>query len=383
MKFLFTVATYYPLTDGVQMVTQYTAEELVRIGHEVTVITSTHRRTSFEREHNGVKLLYTDIYKFHGIIKGDKRKYIDLVTKEVEDKDVLINVSLQTPTTDVLLPELGKISCKKVLYLHDIHDFWWHNTDTDSLKRIISKLYYNFSYGIYYMRIPHYIRQYNLITHLSQFDLSIKYMRKQGINQNVVIGNAALDSVFSKQKKRKPCTEDYFLCVANYASHKNQLFVLKAFYQANLLNARMVFIGRQENTYSQFLRSEKTKLDKNFGQRKVDFFVDLPREETEQYIANANAMVLGSRIEKFPVVLVESIASKVPFIATDTGSVRYIPGGFVVRSEEEMAYWMEFVLCNKTSAQLLGESGYEYAIKNMTVKSKVTGLIEAISDNCI
>ena len=153
MKFLFTVATYYPLTDGVQMVTQYTAEELVRIGHEVTVITSTHNRTSFEKEHNGVQLLYTDIYKFHGIIKGDKRKYIDLVTKEVEDKDVLINVSLQTPTTDVFLPVLGKISCKKVLYLHDIHDFKWHNTDTDSLKRIISKLYYNLSYGIYYMRI--------------------------------------------------------------------------------------------------------------------------------------------------------------------------------------------------------------------------------------
>lgn len=378
MKFLFTVATYYPLADGVQMVTQYTAEELVKMGHEVTVITSTHNRNSFAQEHNGVRLIYTNIYKYHGIIRGHKKKYINLVINEAKGKDVMINVSLQTPTTDILLPLLEKISCKKVLYLHDIHDFKWHNTDIDSIRRILSKIYYDIFYRIYFAQIPRYLRKYNLITHLSPFDLSLNYMKRHGIMQNVIIGNAALDSVFSKQKKGKLCTEDYFLCVANYASHKNQLFVLKAFYQSNLSNARMVFIGRQENSYYQFLRTEKKKLDQSIGQRKVDFLVGLSREETEQYIANANAMVLGSRIEKFPVVLIESIASKVPFIATDTGSVRYIPGGFIVKKEDEMAYWMKFILCNKASAQLLGESGYEYAIKNMTVRSKVNSLFKAI-----
>ena len=49
MKFLITVATYYPLADGVQMVTQYTAEELVRLGHEVTIITSTLKREEISR----------------------------------------------------------------------------------------------------------------------------------------------------------------------------------------------------------------------------------------------------------------------------------------------------------------------------------------------
>ena len=39
MKIVFTVHTYYPNKDGVQYVTQYLAEGLAKLGHDITVIT--------------------------------------------------------------------------------------------------------------------------------------------------------------------------------------------------------------------------------------------------------------------------------------------------------------------------------------------------------
>lgn len=380
MKFLITVATYYPLADGVQMVTQYTAEELVRLGHEVTIITSTLKREEFPEMHNGVKLIYTDVYKLHGIIKGDKKKYTKLVLQEVADKDVMINVSLQTPTTDILCPVLDRIKCKKILYLHDIHDFEWHKDDFGNIKSTLSKMYYNVLYGLYYSIAHKYMRKYNLITHLSPFDSSIRYVKKHSISQNVIIGNAALDDVFKKEKGNSPCQMSYFLCLANYALHKNQMYVLNAFYKTENKDCKMVFIGRYANDYYHKFITEKKRLDTKFGIRQVEFKVGLSREETSRYIANAKSIILGSLIEKFPIVLVESMASKIPFISTDVGSVRYMPGGFIIHSQTEMAYWMDYILTNQKSAELIGEAGYVYATENMTVQSKVASLIKAINN---
>ncbi|MGN1092310.1 MAG: hypothetical protein ACI4RS_01525, partial [Monoglobaceae bacterium] len=147
------------------MVTQYTAEELVKMGHEVTIIVSdSDRKGNKIPNHNGVKLLYTDIYSSRDKIYGNKDEYIELVQKEAADKDVMINVSLQTATTDVLLPIIHSFSCKKVLYLHDIHDFRWQKSDTESVKRIISKIFYNMTRRRFYASAYRYIKNYDLIT---------------------------------------------------------------------------------------------------------------------------------------------------------------------------------------------------------------------------
>ena len=72
-------------------------------------------------------------------------------------------------------------------------------------------MYYNVLYGLYYSIAHKYMRKYNLITHLSPFDSSIRYVKKHSISQNVIIGNAALDDVFKKEKGNSPCQMSYFL----------------------------------------------------------------------------------------------------------------------------------------------------------------------------
>lgn len=64
MRILFCVATYSPDKNGVQMVTQYQAEGVARLGHDVTVIISKHSNLKEDYEiYNNVKIIRIDAYK--------------------------------------------------------------------------------------------------------------------------------------------------------------------------------------------------------------------------------------------------------------------------------------------------------------------------------
>ena len=114
MKVIFTVYTYYPLKDGVQNVTQYQAEGLAKLGHEVIVITAKHENKREYEEFNGVKIYRTDIYTKHAIHRGNKKSYRELVKEQCSEADILINVCTQIVSTDWLLGVLDELECKKV-----------------------------------------------------------------------------------------------------------------------------------------------------------------------------------------------------------------------------------------------------------------------------
>ena len=50
----------------------------------------------------------------------------------------------------------------------------------------------------------------------------------------------------------------------------------------------------------------------------------------------ADLFVLSAKAETQPIVLLEAMASRTPWLATDTGCVSELPGGVVVRSEDEL-----------------------------------------------
>lgn len=373
MKIVITVNTYYPLKDGVQLVTQYHAENLARKGHEVTVITPNYGNREQEF-YKGVYIIRTDIVTKHAMYYGDKRAYQNLVLQETKKADAMVNVCTQNPMTDWLFPILDKIVCKKILYMHGMHEQKWNADMLKSAADVGHKIWNNGRWGWYYKTSGKYFKKYNHIVQLHRFDAAFLYFRKHyGMNCQV-IENAAEDIFFERAKTEKR-EKHYAVCVANYIERKNQEFVLRSFYQAKLpASWRMIFIGSEKNHYYERLAGLNQKLADRHGKRDVEFLWGVDRADTIEYMKRADLSLMGSKWEAFPISIVESMAAAVPFITTDVGCVRYLPGGVVVSEESEMAYWLELLAKNSESRCMLGQAGFEYAKSNLSIQSKVNQL---------
>lgn len=363
MKIIFTVDTYYPMKDGVQAVTQYHAEGLARKGYDVTVITTKNDSSVVTEVHNGVSIVRVNARTKHSMYFGDKKEYRDLIIKETNDSIALINVCTQVPLTDWLFPMLRGIKCKKILYVHGMFDKRFHRWDFDGIKVFSHKVWNNIRWGLYYNFIGKYVRQYDTVVQLHCFDLAnIFFQRKYRIN-SFQIGNAAEDVFFAEIEKHTPSIiNPHIVYVANYMERKNQERALRVFYKANLpLNVGLVFVGSEKNSYYERLLDTKRKLDIEYGAREVSFLYNLSREETVKIIKSAVINLMTSRWEAFPVSILEGLAAGVPFISTDVGCVRFLPGGMIAYSDDDFAYLITMFMRNDGMRASLGKTGYEYA----------------------
>lgn len=375
MKIIFTVATYYPKKDGVQMVTQYQAEGLAKRGHDVTVITSKIDNVIDEEIHNGVKIIRVDAYNFYYWHKGKKKEYQRNLLKMSSSADVLIAVCLQSFSADWLLPIINDIKCTKILYLHGMPDFRLHSNDLTSLKNVLKTIFRNIRWKFFYTINTPRIKKFDAITHLFTNDNSHRYFMKYNYKNNIIIENACDQAFFEKIERNN---KKYFITVGNYCERKNQRKALEVFYGMNEKNVGLVLIGSSNNSYYKMLLKLKKKLDDIYGKRDVKILYNLSREETINYVKNSYATLLTSNYEYYPLTIVESMAAGIPFISTDVGIIKYLPGGVIASKNKDLSYWMDFYIKNESIVKKMGEIGREYAEKNLTVKKKVDTL-----ENCI
>lgn len=372
MKIVFTVHTYYPEKNGVQVVTEYLAEGLAKKGHDIHVITSIVSGEKKETVYNDVNIIRVNAQVVHTFNVGDKREYQELLLSKCQGADALINVCTQTALTDWTFPLLDKINCKKVLYLHGIIDFKLHKNDFTSISTLTHRIWNSLRYKFYYMKSAKYFKKYDVITQLHQFDRGYKFfLNKYGIH-SAIMENAAENVFFDHDSQ---VCNNTILSVANYLPIKNQELLLEAFYKSNLpLNAKLILIGSSKNSYYFRLIELKQHFDEKYGIRKVEILTNKLREEVYEYTKKAKIYLLGSKREMFPISIIEAMASGVPFISTDVGCVKYLPGGVVVNNIEEMTYWLELLWNNEGVRAELGNVGYSYAIKHFTIDSKINEL---------
>ena len=376
MNIIFTVATCYPKTDGVQLVTQYQAEGLVKRGHTVTVITSKLKGIPEYEVHNGVQILRVDAYNFYYWHKGNKKDYQYIVLEKTKNADALVAVCLQSFSADWLLEILSRIQCKKILYLHGMPDFKVHMSDCTSIKNITKTIFRNIRWKYFYTVHINQIKKFDAITHLFKNDNSYQYFLKKGYTNNYIIENACDDNFFENidfAEKKK-----YFIYVGNYCDRKNQELALKAFYDANLKDFGFIFIGSKKNDYCKKLISLNEKLQEKQGNHNIKILYEVPREKISEYTKNAYACVISSNYEYYPITIVESLAAGNPFISTDVGIVKFLPGGVIANTQQELSYWMEFLGHNREYTFELGKAGRNYASKNLKIESKVKALEEII-----
>lgn len=386
MNILITVATYFPKKDGVQKVTQYLAEGLVKKGHKVTVITTNKGVNNREEIINGVIVKRVNLFTKFGFYIGDKKDYKKMILEETQKCDVMINVCTQNAFTDVILKNIDNYKCKKILYLHGIFDFKFSKVNFTSLTSVVNKLWKEIRWSLYYNFNGKYFKKYDAVTQLHEKDYgNIYFKKKYGIN-SIIIENAADEEFFEKKtfpEFIKPF-DKYIIFVANYDDRKNQKLAIKEFLNSKIDdNIGLVLIGSCKNKYydklTKYIKKEKTKLKISGTNKPIKMLYNIDRSLVSSYVSNAYLYLMTSKWEAYPISLIESMASGVPFISTDVGVAKYLLGGIVVNNydKKDIHYFIEKICLNEELRNDIGLLGNRIALCNMKIKDKVD-LLERI-----
>lgn len=331
MKILITTEQYYPIKSGVSSVVTSIAQELVAQGHSVYVATGFCKREVLV--YNGVNIIEFKISGgFGNYYRGEIQKYIDFVNSF--DCDVLINECVQTWSTDLLLKYLSAFKCKKILHSHGFSLLSYKTKNP--LAYVKAKFYYR--------KLHKYLKSYNHIFLLHEHTVETLYLKKYNIDNYSYLPNGVDEKFLACHKIEQ--SDKYLLNISNYFPLKNQEFLLEAYYKSKT-KYRLVLIGESIlKEYLKKLQDLKKRFDEIYGFKRVDFLLNISRKETEQYLQNATLFLHSSKLEVFPMVIVESMAKGVPFVSTDVGNVSTLPGGYVVSSIEVMADKIDDLLSN-------------------------------------
>lgn len=380
-KILFAVHTYYPQMNGVQFVTQYLAEGLVRKGYSVTVITNQIPGVSDEEVVNGVTVYRIRIdgrYKLR--FKGDKKKYYSIIA-EIQP-DVLIPVCTQSWPYDWIVSKLGKLSCKTILYTHGYSEYHDHYGIFDKLRRgQIHMALYLLGCKIYYMIAPYFIRKFDLVVYITKHEEAYYFARKKGFLNGEVLSNAVDDRFWGSSYDSLKNHRDEkirILNVGNYGDIKNQKYLLKIFYKTNYPNLELHCVGSKKNDYYKELCDLKKELDAKYGERDVFLHVGMEREAVIKMFFQCDMYVMTSKWEAFSISLCEAAASRIPIIATPVGNATDFTGIITADSKEAFVDAIERLAHSEEERKRRGDELFAFASLHCRIQDKTDWLDQKI-----
>lgn len=388
MKIMILVATYYPLQDGVQMVTQYIAEGLAK-NNEVLVLTSLRKGMDRVSVHNGVKIerIIAQRNPYTLCMKGEKSVFRKKIFEF--NPDILMVVGIQTWTFDWLKRKLKKFPGKKVLYTHgcslpDHYNIAKLVRSFRIRKQIMAdlmKIYAECFWKRYTETLPKYIMEYDKVIYLYNKDKLYLRMKPYTIEKEFFLGNAVDKTFFSRKAFLTADQETLsFINVSSYVENKNQELILRAYYEAAIPDSKLVLIGSQETEYYNYLvnLNEKLKQECKKDQIHVEIHCGISREKTMEIYKKANVYIVASNTEVMSISLCEAAAAGLSILSTDVGHASNVPGVCICSSKEEFIYQMRLLYENPHLRYINGKLSYEYALKHYVIENKVSALEEQL-----
>ncbi|NKB23710.1 MAG: glycosyltransferase [Kiritimatiellae bacterium] len=152
----------------------------------------------------------------------------------------------------------------------------------------------------------------------------------------------------------------HVLCIGAMCQYKGTDVVLRAFSQVSSSKARLRIIGGA----SVLDHTNYVQLAENLGIRdQVDFLGNLTRKQIIKEMETARLLVLGSRMDTSPNVIIEAHAAGLPVVGTKQGGIpdmiRHGQDGFLVGLDQidEFARKIECLVNDSSLGRVLGASG--------------------------
>lgn len=321
---------------------QRISEGLVGRGHQVVVATTWDPARS--QDHlNGVEIVPFRVRGNYsrGLI-GEVSNYRDWLQRE--RFDLMLNYAAQSWTTDAALPFLGEIDCVKVLA----------TCGFSGLRGIRRFLYLG-----YYRKLRQWIRNYDALIYHGQSGADAAFGRKFGPREQRVIPNGVDGREFEGstvgfRAHYNIQARHVLLHVGNHYPVKGHRDLLRVLDSLRDLDVVLVLIGEDGGGWRSCWNSclKAARRDP-----RIVLLRGVPREHVVAAFREADVVLLPSRFEAAPLVLVEAMAAGVPFVAYDVGNARELGGGLVVEGARAMADALRALLTDEERRRTLGKTG--------------------------
>jgi len=380
---LLTTDDYYPRTGGVPAVSRYLCEGLAQKGYKVTVVTIKYGSLLARESFNGVDIVRFEIHTTRlKFISGEITEFKNYIQQA--NVDILINECPEALTSRCLYPILVDLKdVIKILHVHGFGGLFQYPLKINFSGRMLKAFKYRLFYFVYLRK---YLSLYDLCLCLSEVDSSKTTLEKYA--QRVKILRNAVDDIFFETSNREnpllkyaqPTNKRYCLSIANYFPYKNQKGILLEFYKSVNDDISIIFIGKGSSRYFAELIAYNLELEKTYGKKDVFFLSGVAREDIPDILSNATLYLVGSFFEEFSISIIEAMAKGVPFVSTNVGNTRLLPGGVVVESISQMHKSIDLLLNNAELYKECSYRGRAYAMQNCRTEYAVDQLEKYIQD---
>ena len=381
MKVYFISENYFPNVSGVPVVVRYLAEGLTTKGFEVHVVTTRFRDCPDEEEIGGVLVHRFGIYKnFWHQAKGDIDSYLTFV--KGCDADILVLECSQCITTDLLLPYIAELPGKKVFHSHGFSGMLVpFFSIKPSFVHTLGTTYNWLNAQIYFKHtLKKALKHFDTSLCLSSVDNSKNYLETY-CRSCYVLDNAADDAFFLSvedsllNKYANLSNSRYLISCANYSFVKNQKEILRQFYLSeSSKQTSLVCIGSQKNSYYEECLALKEELDRKIGIRDVHLLYGVDREDIPSILKGASLYLVTSRYEQYSISIIEAMSQGVPFVSTDVGNAKVLPGGITVAKVSDISSVIDSLLADELRYSELSIKGREFAFNNCRISAVVDRL---------
>lgn len=127
----------------------------------------------------------------------------------------------------------------------------------------------------------------------------------------------------------------------------------------------------------------KTIVEKNeikYGHRDVHLLVGIARNDIPSIINQAKLYIVASRYEMYSISIIEAMSQGVPFVSTNVGNAKILPGGVTVNSLEDLHKQMDLFLTNRSLHKKYSIAGRNFAYSNCRIDAVVEKLNVIISN---
>ena len=126
-------------------------------------------------------------------------------------------------------------------------------------------------------------------------------------------------------------------------------------------DSELIFIGSKRNAYYEMVKKYADEYNSKHSDKSMRCLVGICRTEMIELLHKADVCVLSSYSEHVPMTILEAMAAGKPFVSTNVGLVKELPGGIVCQDKNKMATCFKELYDSEELRKKLGSEGRVYA----------------------